>query len=70
LIWGYFRLFETKDRTFGELDFMVSYALDLNAKRMTADVATKFTNGVTARQSAKYRINEEVMYSAEETVKS
>ncbi|KAL6243125.1 hypothetical protein RBB50_010225 [Rhinocladiella similis] len=22
LIWGYFRLFETKDRTFGELDFM------------------------------------------------
>jgi len=22
LVWGYFRLFETKDRTFGELDFM------------------------------------------------
>lgn len=26
LAWGYFRLFETKDRTFGEMDYMVSYA--------------------------------------------
>lgn len=24
LIWGYFRLFETKDRTYGEMDYMVS----------------------------------------------
>lgn len=24
LCWGYFRLFETKDRTFGEMDIMVS----------------------------------------------
>lgn len=23
LVWGYFRLFETKDRTFGEMDVMV-----------------------------------------------
>jgi hypothetical protein len=27
LIWGYFRMFETKDRTFGELDHMVSNLL-------------------------------------------
>jgi SP family general alpha glucoside:H+ symporter-like MFS transporter len=24
LAWGYFRMFETKDRTFGEMDYMVS----------------------------------------------
>ncbi|KAL6404975.1 hypothetical protein AUP68_11814 [Ilyonectria robusta] len=45
LIWGYFRMFETKDRTFGELDYM---------------------KGVSARESAGYKINEEEIYAAEE----
>ncbi|KAH7161236.1 general substrate transporter [Dactylonectria macrodidyma] len=47
LIWGYFRMFETKDRTFGELDYM-------------------FQQGVTARESASYKINAEDIYAAEE----
>ncbi|KAH7126333.1 general substrate transporter [Dactylonectria estremocensis] len=47
LIWGYFRMFETKDRTFGELDYM-------------------FQRGVTARESASYKINAEDIYAAEE----
>ncbi|KAJ6438123.1 alpha-glucosides permease MPH2/3 [Purpureocillium lavendulum] len=47
LIWGYFRLFETKDRTFGEMDFM-------------------FQKNVSARQSAKYQVNEDEVYAAEE----
>ncbi|KAH6980948.1 general substrate transporter [Ilyonectria sp. MPI-CAGE-AT-0026] len=47
LIWGYFRMFETKDRTFGELDYM-------------------FQKGVSARESAGYKINEEEIYAAEE----
>ncbi|CAM1506200.1 Fc.00g058410.m01.CDS01 [Cosmosporella sp. VM-42] len=46
-IWGYFRMFETKDRTFGEMDFM-------------------FQKGVPARKSAKYQINDEEVYIAEE----
>ncbi|KAL8414483.1 hypothetical protein RB594_005646 [Gaeumannomyces avenae] len=37
LVWGYFRVFETKGRTFGELD-------------------TMFQRGVTARQSANYKL--------------
>ncbi|KAM5348912.1 hypothetical protein ACJ41O_008735 [Fusarium nematophilum] len=47
LIWGYFRMFETKDRTFGELDHM-------------------FQKGVPARKSAKYQINEEEVFIAEQ----
>ncbi|KAH7013666.1 general substrate transporter [Ilyonectria destructans] len=47
LIWGYFRMFETKDRTFGEMDYM-------------------FQKGVSARESASYKINEEDIYAADE----
>lgn len=34
-IWGYFRLFETKDRTFGELDIMVGHSVTLEAQLAT-----------------------------------
>ncbi|KAH6692287.1 general substrate transporter [Plectosphaerella plurivora] len=40
LVWGYFRQFETKDRTFGEMEYM-------------------FLKGVSARQSAKFVIDEQ-----------
>ncbi|KAK7409340.1 hypothetical protein QQX98_008464 [Neonectria punicea] len=49
-IWGYFRMFETKDRTFGEMDYM-------------------FQKGVSARKSAKYVINEDEIYAAEERIR-
>jgi len=45
LIWGYFRLFETKGRTFGELDIM-------------------FQRGITAQQSAKYKLEGDDIYVA------
>ncbi|KAF4982937.1 hypothetical protein FZEAL_1507 [Fusarium zealandicum] len=47
LVWGYFRLFETKDRTFGEMDYM-------------------FQKGVPARKSAKYQINSDEVFIAED----
>ncbi|KAM0562954.1 hypothetical protein ACHAPJ_001797 [Fusarium lateritium] len=48
LLWGYFRMFETKDRTFGEMDYM-------------------FQNGIPARKSANYRINEDEVFIAHES---
>lgn len=38
LIWGYFRQFETKDRTFGEMEYMVSFPSAHNPRDISADM--------------------------------
>lgn len=64
-VWGYFRLFETKDRTFGEMDVMVSDFLITE----THTYCLQFQEGVSARKSAKHQINEEHIFAAHENNK-
>lgn len=68
-VWGYFRLFETKDRTFGELDIMVSRIPSKSLLPKLANSHRKqFQKGVSARKSAKYVINNEEMFMGEHIV--
>jgi SP family general alpha glucoside:H+ symporter-like MFS transporter len=65
LIWGYFRMFETKDRTFGEMDYMVSdNFVCQNNKESQADKVVQFQKGISARKSTKYQINEDEFFMA------
>jgi SP family general alpha glucoside:H+ symporter-like MFS transporter len=68
LTWGYFRLFETKGRTFGELDFMVRVP-NLTTKEDGANGWVKFQKNVPARKSASYQIPDEEIFTAQESEK-
>lgn len=59
LTWGYFRLPETKDRTFGEMDILVSYFATKTISHPGADLFLQFQKGVSARKTAKATVTEE-----------
>jgi hypothetical protein len=57
-------MFETKGRTFGELDYMVGDAFPCLDASLTL---LQFQKGVPARKSAKREIDEGDLFSAEDS---